>query len=109
MRQTLDKIVKLELLEKENAETIHKIWTEYHADKDCITASIPASVYGTLYQNSLKYPMVSGTFLICWTKQSPLGRLIYAIAVHFTSPSRGRSGILFAPVQLPPSHVHFLA
>ncbi|KAI8578655.1 hypothetical protein K450DRAFT_245913 [Umbelopsis ramanniana AG] len=54
---SLDKIVKLELLEKENAETIHKIWTEYHADKDCITASIPAHVYGTLYQNSLKFPM----------------------------------------------------
>ncbi|CAO3684823.1 unnamed protein product [Umbelopsis ramanniana] len=54
---TLDKIVKLELLEKENTETIHKIWTEYHADKDCITASIPASVYGTLYQTSLKYPV----------------------------------------------------
>jgi len=54
---SLDKIVKLELLEKENTETVRKIWTEYHADKDCITAIIPAPVYGTLYQNSLKYPM----------------------------------------------------
>jgi ATP synthase mitochondrial F1 complex assembly factor 1 len=61
--QSLDKIVKLELLEKENAETIHKIWTDFHADKDCITASIPASVYGTLYQNSLKFPMVSNLFI----------------------------------------------
>ncbi|KAG2172067.1 hypothetical protein INT43_001544 [Umbelopsis isabellina] len=54
---TLDKIVKIELLEKESPESIHKIWTEYHADKECITASIPAAVYGTLYQTSLKYPM----------------------------------------------------
>jgi ATP synthase F1 complex assembly factor 1 len=54
--------VKIELLEKESPEAIHKIWTEYHADKDCITASIPAAVYGALYQNSLKYPMVSLQF-----------------------------------------------
>jgi len=54
---SLDKIVKLDLLEKENTDTIQKIWTEYHADKDCITAIIPAPTYGTLYQNSLKYPM----------------------------------------------------
>ncbi|KAI8099643.1 ATP11 protein-domain-containing protein [Halteromyces radiatus] len=54
---TLDKIVKLELLEKEDTETIEKIWTQYHADKDCITAIIPSDIYDTLYKRSQEYPM----------------------------------------------------
>ncbi|ORY93047.1 ATP11 protein-domain-containing protein [Syncephalastrum racemosum] len=54
---TLDKIVKLELFEKENPETIEKIWTDFHADKDCITAVIPKGTYDTLFQRSQKYPM----------------------------------------------------
>lgn len=57
--QTLDKIVKLELLEKENQETITKIWTEYHADKDCITAVIPKETYDTIFKRSQQYPIVS--------------------------------------------------
>ncbi|CAO3624378.1 unnamed protein product [Cunninghamella blakesleeana] len=54
---TLDKIVKLELFEKEDRETIEKIWTQYHSDKDCITATIPSDIYDTLYKRSQKYPM----------------------------------------------------
>ncbi|KAI8381189.1 ATP11 protein-domain-containing protein [Radiomyces spectabilis] len=54
---TLDKIVKLELLEKEDVDTIKKIWTEYHADKDCITAVIPSEMYDKLYKRSQDYPM----------------------------------------------------
>ncbi|KAG1048940.1 hypothetical protein G6F43_008705 [Rhizopus delemar] len=37
---TLDKIVKLDMLLKEDAESIAKIWTQYHADKDGISAFI---------------------------------------------------------------------
>ncbi|KAI9305065.1 ATP11 protein-domain-containing protein [Cunninghamella echinulata] len=54
---TLDKIVKLELFEKEDRDTIEKIWTQYHADKDCITAIIPSDIYDILYKRSQKYPM----------------------------------------------------
>ncbi|KAI8069907.1 ATP11 protein-domain-containing protein [Gongronella butleri] len=54
---TLDKVVKLELLEKEDKDTIEKIWTQFHADKDCITAIIPSDIYDTLYKRSQDYPM----------------------------------------------------
>ncbi|KAF7732849.1 ATP synthase mitochondrial F1 complex assembly factor 1 [Apophysomyces ossiformis] len=54
---TLDKIVKVELLEQHDVETITKIWTDYHADKDCITAVIPSETYNTLYKRSQEYPM----------------------------------------------------
>ncbi|KAG0170087.1 ATP synthase mitochondrial F1 complex assembly factor 1 [Apophysomyces sp. BC1015] len=54
---TLDKIVKVELLEQHDVETITKIWTDYHADKDCITAVIPSETYNMLYKRSQQYPM----------------------------------------------------
>ncbi|ORX57991.1 ATP11-domain-containing protein [Hesseltinella vesiculosa] len=54
---TLDKIVKLELFEKEERDSIEKIWTQYHADKDCITAVIPREIYDKLYKRSQDYPM----------------------------------------------------
>ncbi|KAI7881347.1 ATP11-domain-containing protein [Lichtheimia hyalospora FSU 10163] len=54
---TLDKVVKLELLEKEDAETVTKIWTEYHADKDCITAVIPQETYDIIQKRSQQYPL----------------------------------------------------
>ncbi|KAI8884648.1 ATP11-domain-containing protein, partial [Backusella circina FSU 941] len=54
---TLDKIVKLELFEKEDPETIAKIWNEGHSNQDCITAVIPSDVYDKLYKRSQKYPM----------------------------------------------------
>ncbi|KAI7860647.1 ATP11 protein-domain-containing protein [Circinella umbellata] len=54
---TLDKIVKLELLEKEDVETIQKIWTQYHADKDCITAIIPKEQYDVIFKRSKEYPL----------------------------------------------------
>ncbi|RCH97736.1 ATP synthase mitochondrial F1 complex assembly factor 1 [Rhizopus azygosporus] len=54
---TLDKIVKLELFEKETPENIEKIWTAGHANKDCITAVIPSDIYDKLYKRSQDYPM----------------------------------------------------
>lgn len=57
-QQTLDKIVKLDLLEKEDQETITKIWTQYHADKDVITAIIPKETYNTIFERSKQYPLV---------------------------------------------------
>ncbi|EIE80289.1 hypothetical protein G6F46_002334 [Rhizopus delemar] len=54
---TLDKLVKVELLEKETPENIEKIWTAGHANKDCITAVIPSDIYDKLYKRSQDYPM----------------------------------------------------
>ncbi|KAG0747925.1 hypothetical protein G6F57_002017 [Rhizopus arrhizus] len=54
---TLDKLVKIELLEKETPENIEKIWTAGHANKDCITAVIPSDIYDKLYKRSQDYPM----------------------------------------------------
>lgn len=54
----MDKIVKLDLLLKEDKESIAKIWTQYHADKDGICAVIPLSTYSKMYDTSKKYPLV---------------------------------------------------
>ncbi|GAA5796770.1 ATP11 protein-domain-containing protein [Helicostylum pulchrum] len=54
---TLDKLVKLELFEKETPENIAQIWNAGHANKDCITAAIPSDIYEKLYERSQKYPM----------------------------------------------------
>ncbi|KAI9478687.1 MAG: ATP11 protein-domain-containing protein [Benjaminiella poitrasii] len=54
---TLDKLVKLDLLEKETPENIAKIWNAGHANKDCITAVIPSNIYDALYKRSQEYPM----------------------------------------------------
>jgi ATP synthase F1 complex assembly factor 1 len=48
----------MELFEKEEPETIAKIWNEGHANEDCITAVIPNDIYDKLYKRSQKYPMV---------------------------------------------------
>ncbi|RUP52030.1 ATP11 protein-domain-containing protein [Jimgerdemannia flammicorona] len=53
----LNKIMKIELLENEDPETIGKIWTECHSTKDCISAVIPGETYKTFFQRSQKYPM----------------------------------------------------
>ncbi|CAO3622274.1 unnamed protein product [Mucor hiemalis] len=54
---TLDKLVKVELLENETPEKIAEIWNAGHANKDCITAAIPADIYDKLYKRSQQYPM----------------------------------------------------
>ncbi|CEP10828.1 hypothetical protein [Parasitella parasitica] len=54
---TLDKLVKLDLLENETPENIAQIWNAGHANKDCITAVIPSDVYDKLYKRSQEYPM----------------------------------------------------
>lgn len=54
---TLDKIVKLDLLLKKDKESIAKIWTQYHADKDGISAVIPCVTYAKMNAMSKKYPL----------------------------------------------------
>ncbi|KAJ1964207.1 hypothetical protein H4R35_007167, partial [Dimargaris xerosporica] len=52
----LDQIIRLDKVANETAETIGKIWTDYHADKDVLTAVIPADSYHQLYRRSKLYP-----------------------------------------------------
>ncbi|KAI9483881.1 MAG: ATP11 protein-domain-containing protein [Benjaminiella poitrasii] len=54
---SLDKIVKLDLLKKEDSESIAKIWVEYHKNKDGIVAVIPVSTYSRMHKVSQKYPL----------------------------------------------------
>ncbi|KAI8972646.1 ATP11 protein-domain-containing protein [Pilobolus umbonatus] len=53
----LDSIVKLDRLAMEDTESIGKIWTEYHATRDGISAVIPASIYEPMHQLSKQYPL----------------------------------------------------
>ncbi|KAG2200088.1 hypothetical protein INT47_007733 [Mucor saturninus] len=54
---TLDSIVKLDLLLKEDNDKIIKIWTQYNCDKDGIYAVIPVATYSKMYQTSQKYSL----------------------------------------------------
>ncbi|KAL1918390.1 uncharacterized protein VTP21DRAFT_3050 [Calcarisporiella thermophila] len=55
--QSLDQILKLDLIDKEDPDTISNIWIEYHKEKDGLTSVIPAETYETLYSRSKQYPM----------------------------------------------------
>jgi ATP synthase F1 complex assembly factor 1 len=50
--------MKVELLKDEDKESIGRIWTEYYADKDGISAVIPSDTYNTMFEASQKYPLV---------------------------------------------------
>ncbi|ORX93776.1 ATP11-domain-containing protein [Basidiobolus meristosporus CBS 931.73] len=55
--KTLDSILKLDKILLEEPETIGKIWTEYHANKDSLSAVIPAETYDKLFERAKKYPL----------------------------------------------------
>ncbi|KAJ1978927.1 hypothetical protein H4R34_003024 [Dimargaris verticillata] len=52
----LDQIIRLDKVAGETADTIGKIWTDYHANKDVLSAVIPADSYRQLYRRSKLYP-----------------------------------------------------
>jgi ATP synthase F1 complex assembly factor 1 len=55
---SLNDIVKLELLLKQDPATISEIWNTYHSTRNAISASLDSSFYQKLYQRSKQYPMV---------------------------------------------------
>ncbi|KAL7750083.1 hypothetical protein RI367_004598 [Sorochytrium milnesiophthora] len=56
----LDKIVRLEKLQRESGEAVEQLWIEYHKDKYAVSAVIPRSTYLTLHERGQKFP----TFLL---------------------------------------------
>lgn len=53
----LGTILKLELLKDLSPEDVANLWLEYHKDKDCVSAVIPASAYATLIDRAQACPM----------------------------------------------------
>eukprot|EP01116_Phalansterium_solitarium_P003635 TRINITY_DN14453_c0_g1_i1.p4 TRINITY_DN14453_c0_g1~~TRINITY_DN14453_c0_g1_i1.p4 ORF type:complete len:191 (+),score=50.38 TRINITY_DN14453_c0_g1_i1:782-1354(+) len=53
----LDRIVKLDLLEKEPVDNIRKIWIDYHKDKPFICGVVQADEYSKIRQRSDRCPM----------------------------------------------------
>ncbi|EGC38214.1 hypothetical protein DICPUDRAFT_76207 [Dictyostelium purpureum] len=53
----LNDVVKLELLEKEDASTVKQIWLQYHLQKECLCAVIPSDIYKKLISRSKECPL----------------------------------------------------
>ncbi|XP_071952799.1 ATP synthase mitochondrial F1 complex assembly factor 1-like [Antedon mediterranea] len=53
---SLDSVMKLDLIQDKSSDEIGKIWREFHNDKDCITAVIPADVFHEIQTKSATYP-----------------------------------------------------
>lgn len=56
--ESLEKIMKTDLIKDKDAEEIKSIWQQYHLQKDySLAAVIPASDFDTMIENSKKYPI----------------------------------------------------
>jgi len=53
--KSLDKIMKVELLQDKSAEEITQIWTKYFSDQDKICAVIPTETYKLMYERFQEY------------------------------------------------------
>jgi len=53
----LNKVVKVDLLEKEPSEKVKIIWQDYHKHKDCIFSTIESTKYKHIRERSRKSPM----------------------------------------------------
>ncbi|KAK4881998.1 hypothetical protein RN001_005317 [Aquatica leii] len=81
--ETLNKIMKIELIQDKTAEEISTIWNDYHKNKDFICATIPPSVFDVMNKNSQKYP----TFLFPIPRSQGYEFIIcqfFCNTVHFT-------------------------
>ena len=55
LNQSLDDILKLDLLRDKSPQEITEIWNSYHKTKDCIFAAIPSDTYDKMFWMSSKY------------------------------------------------------
>ncbi|KAL2911803.1 hypothetical protein HK105_208736 [Polyrhizophydium stewartii] len=53
----LNQIMRIELLESEPADKIAAIWNQYHATKECLSATVEADFYRKLYKRGRELPM----------------------------------------------------
>ncbi|XP_038069751.1 ATP synthase mitochondrial F1 complex assembly factor 1-like [Patiria miniata] len=56
-QKSLDSILKIDLIQDLPKEEIQKIWTQYHAKKDCISAVIPGITYDKICQTARENPL----------------------------------------------------
>ena len=95
--KTLEKVMKVELLEDKTAEEVAAIWTEFWCHKDAVSAAIPAAVYKEMKERFDKF----NTFLF------PLPRdkvKEFYIKSSSLSPPQGYE---FVMVQLQGNQAHF--
>ena len=85
--KTLDKVMKLELLEDKTADEVAAIWTEFWSHKDAVSAAIPADVYKEMKERFDKF----NTFLFPLPRDkvgiSDLQLFIYPVYIRATSLS----------------------
>ncbi|CAH1261284.1 unnamed protein product [Diabrotica balteata] len=83
-QESLEKIMKTDLIKDKSAEEIKSIWEEYHKEKQyCIAATIPSKDFTKLNENSKKYP----TFLFALPRSQGYEFIMCQFAqntVHFT-------------------------
>jgi len=53
--KTLSDRLKMDLVKDKSKEEIADIWRQYHADKDCVSAVIPAEMYARMKERFQKY------------------------------------------------------
>jgi len=53
--KTLEKVMKVELLEEKSADEVAAIWTEFWSHKDAVSAAIPSAVYKEMKERFDKY------------------------------------------------------
>lgn len=56
-QESLDKIMKFDLIKDKTAEEIKSIWQEYHINKDFISAVIPPADFKKLQEKGKKHPV----------------------------------------------------
>ena len=85
--KTLDKVMKMELLEDKTADEVAAIWTEFWSHKDAVSAAIPADVYKEMKDRFDKF----NTFLFPLPRDkvgiNELPLLMYPVYIRATSLS----------------------
>ena len=88
--KTLDKVMKLELLEDKTADEVAAIWTEFWSHKDAVSAAIPSDVYKEMKERFDKF----NTFLFPLPRDkvgiNELPLLMYPVYIRATSLSWSR-------------------
>lgn len=83
-QESLEKIMKIELIKDKNSEEIKLIWEQYHRQKEyCIAATIPSKDFDKLNENSKKHP----TFIFALPRSQGYEFILCQFSqnsVHFT-------------------------
>ncbi len=56
--KALDEILRMDLIQDQNADEIGKIWNLFHAARTAVSASLGKAFYDKLYAASKQHPMV---------------------------------------------------